>query len=297
MIWINYIFSYFFRTNAEFEVTMFKKLFSAAVVAVLLTACGGGGGGNSGVVFPLVGPSNVGGGFTLNVTGGTFNDGSAKSGLVILATLRDNNGNGPATPWTLSITGPGFGAPLVVSYDDGSQSSYMTWWWSGVSPQTGTYTATAVHGSTVLVYQFSLKASSTISQPTLTHDANARTISWSTVSQAGSYYYRVTDGNGINAMTPGYIDAFPLQSAYTFTYPVLPPGSYLIQVYAQTTERVALQADTSPSPALAAQENMSLRAIDLPMGAGHSLNAKGGVLYEGKNPANNSDTYGLVIWS
>ena len=284
----------FYRFQSRFTLTPLQ-LFSCVILLLILAGCGGGGGGNS--AFSLA-PTNVGGGYTLKVSGGTFNDGSLTNGLVILATLRDSNGNGPAVPWTLSVTGPGFGVPLRVSYDDGSQSSYMTWWWSGIGPHSGTYTATATHGSTTLVYHFSLKAWSSLSQPVLSHDTVSRTISWNTVDQAGSYYYRVTDGNGNDAMTPGYIDAYPLQATYSFQYPVLTDGSYLIQVYAQTTDRKALQNNKDASPSLASQENMSLGSIDLPVGAGYSLNARGGVLYEGKDPYNaDADTYGLVIWT
>ena len=103
------------------------RLFMAAVLiiaaSVLSSSCGGGGGDNALLVLPE--DDNVGGGYTLLVSGGTLQDNSGATGFVVLATLRDSAGNGPAMPWSLSITGPGFGAPLTVSYDDGSPSSYM----------------------------------------------------------------------------------------------------------------------------------------------------------------------------
>ncbi len=266
------------------------SLLSSVILLLFLASCGGGGGSGSS------GPANVGGGYTLQVAGGTFNDGSGTNGLVVLATLRNSGGNGPAMPWTLSITGPGLGAPLVVTYDDGSQSSYMTWWWENFNPLSGSYTATATDGNTTLVYQFSLKASSNLSQPAL--NKTSSTISWNSITGAGSYYYRVTDGAGADVMTPGYFSADPLQTTYSFQLPVLTDGSYLVEVYAQTTDRVALQNNTSGAPTLASQENMSLGAMDFVQGGGYSLDSRGGVLYEGQNPANaNADTYGLVVWS
>ncbi len=58
-------------------------------------------------------------------------------------------------------------------------------------------------------------------------------------------------------MTPGYISADPLQPTYSFQLPALTGGSYLVEVYAQTTDRVALQNDISATPTLASQENLS----------------------------------------
>ncbi len=263
---------------------LMKWIVSAFTLA-LLASCGGGGGNST--------PPNVGGGYTLEVSGGTFNDGSGANGLAVLATLRDAAGNGPKMPWTLSITGPGFGAPLTESYDDGSPSSYMTWWWNGFAPFSGTYTATATYGPTTLICTFYIDATKNLSQPVLNKSGN--TIFWNSVTGAGSYYYRVTDGTGTDVMTPGYISAAPLQTTYSFQLPSVMTGSYLVEVYAQTTDRAALQNDISASPTLASQENMSLSSLDFVIG-GYTLDARGGVLYQGQYPAG-IDNYGLVIWT
>ena len=256
--------------------------------------CGKKGGGSSA-------PKNVGGGYTLEVSGGTLNDGTGINGLAILATLRDSSGNGPAMPWTLSITGPDFGAPLTVSYDDGSPSSYMSWWWSGFGPFSGAYTITATNGSTTLTYNLNIDASHNLSQPTLNKSGN--TISWNSVTGAGSYQYRVTDGTGTDVIS-GYIAAEPLLSTYSLQLPsVMSDGSYLVRVFAQTTNRVALQNDSLASPTLASQENSSLSQMDFVVGgtgSGYSLDARGGVLYEGlfsSGTGTPTDQYGLVIWA
>ncbi len=281
------------RNNASlFRGRSSNLFFAASCVVVLFTLFGcGGGSGDGGAAAPA---TNVGGGYTLKASGGTLNDGSGAKGLVVLATLRDSAGNGPASPWTLSITGPGLSAPITVSYDDGSPASYMTWWWESFNPVSGVYTATATNGDTTLVYQFSLASILNLSQPAL--NKTGSTISWSTVASAGSYYYRVTDGTGNDVITPGYLSADPSQTTYSFDLPYLTDGSYLVEVYAQTTDRGALQNDPSPSPALAPQENMSLGAMDFVQGGGYALSAEGGVLYEGQYPAG-VDNYGLVLWT
>ena len=268
--------------------SILPHLSSIVLLVFLLTSCGGGG--SSGPS----GPANVGGGYTLQVSGGTLNDGTGTNGIVVLATLRNSGGNGPgAAGWQISITGPGFGAPLTVSYDDGSPFSYMTWWWENFNPLSGSYTATATDGNTTLVYQFCLTASSNLSQPAL--NKTNSTIFWNSITGAGSYYYRVTDGTCVDVMT-GYFSSDPLQTTYSFDLPYLTDGSYLVEVYAQTTDRGALQSDPSPSPALASQENMSLVAMDFVQGCGYSLSSRGGVLYEGEYPTG-TPHYGLVIWS
>ncbi len=262
----------------------------------LLASCGGGGGG-----AVNAGPANVGGGYTLEVSGGTYNDGSGPSGLAVLATLRNKDTLGPGLidAWQITITGPGITQPLTVSYDDGSSSSYQAWWWEGTNPGGGTYTATATNGTTTLHYNFTINAATTLVRPALTN--NGTSISWKAVTGAGSYYYRITDGTGMTL--PGYanyINAAPLATSYSFDLPTkMSDGSYLIEVYAQTKDRLDLMIDPSPAPALAAQENISVSTMDLVITNGspgsYNLSAVGGVLYMGQDKG--ADQYGLVVWS
>lgn len=50
-------------------------------------------------------PTNVGGGYTLKVSGGTLNGGAGTNGLIVLVTLRDSGGDGPgAAGWTVTVT-------------------------------------------------------------------------------------------------------------------------------------------------------------------------------------------------
>lgn len=189
------------RTSYFFSRLFFLVRFVSILFFVSsLQSCSGGG-------DTPASPSNVGGGYTLQVSGGTLNGGSGANGLSVLVTLRDGSGNGPTTPWTLTITGPGLGAPLTASYDDGSPSSYMTWWWESSIPQSGTFTATATNGGTTLTYKFTIDASKNLSQPVPSKSTN--TISWNSITGAGSYYYKVTDGTGL-LVTSGYIASDPL---------------------------------------------------------------------------------------
>ncbi len=263
------------------------SLLSSVIFLLSLTSCGGGSSGPSG-------PSNVGGGYTLQVSGGTLNDGTATKGLVVLATLRDDAGNGPGgtAGWTITITGPGISVPLTVNYDDGSSGSYIVWIWNYITPPSGTntYTARATNGTTTLTYTFNVNATTNLSQPTgLIRSGN--TISWNLLTGAGSYYYSVTDGTGAS-VAHGVLPA----TTASFTLSGLPDGSYLVEVYAHTNNLYDLGSDPSPSPALLPQENTSLAILDFIVNGSYALDARGGVLYEGEYPTG-TPHYGLVIWS
>src|SRR3990172_9363689 len=108
------------------------SLLSSVILLLFLASCSGGKTNST--------PSNVGGGYTLQVSGGTLNDGSGYNGLVVLATLRDSEGLGPAFSWTISITGPDIpsDSPIIVEYQDSYPNSYMSWEWAGFEPSSGT---------------------------------------------------------------------------------------------------------------------------------------------------------------
>lgn len=269
------------------------KTLTLLLCLTILPACGGGGSGSGSVA-----ESKVTAVYTPKVSGGTLNDGSGTNGLAVLATLRDSQGTGPGLTggWKITITGPGITQPLVVSYDDGAPASYEIWRWEGFGPATGTYTATASNGTATLTATFNINSTSTSQQPPLTKTGS--TISWSPVSGAGSYYYKVTDGTG-STVTSSYIDAVPSMVSYSFQLPTLSDGSYLVEVFAYTGSFPQLMADTSPSPSLPSQENISSSKMTLVVAGGvdgtHNLSAKGGTLYMGKD--SNVDQYGLVVWT
>src|SRR5207249_1294270 len=72
-------------------------------------------------------PGRVGYGYALTTRGGTYNDGSGRIGVALLATLRDSAGAGPSAPWRLKTTNSE-GDVVSLSYDDASPGSFITWW-------------------------------------------------------------------------------------------------------------------------------------------------------------------------
>ena len=265
------------------------KALTLFLCLIVLAACGGGSGGSGTTSVNAVNE------YSFQATGGTLNDGSGASGLVVLATLRDSKGVGPGLTggWKITVTGPGISAPLTESYDDGSSSSYQSWWWKGLNPA-GTYTATATNGTTTLTAHFDISAANTLARPALSR-AN-EVVSWNAVTGAGSYYYEVTDGYGAIAQS-GYLSAD--SSSFSFQLNKLPDGSYSIAVYGQTKSRVDLISDISAMPSLPSQDNISVSTMGLVITNGspgaYNLSATGGVLYMGQE--NGVNKYGLVVWT
>lgn len=277
---------------------------------IMLAACGSGGSGSSGSSDGTIGsdgtvggdnttPANVGGGFTLLASGGTINDGVGDNGLALLATLRDSSGVGPGLSggWQITITGPGMTQPLTVSYDDGSPSSYQLWRWESLNPATGIYMVTASNGTITLSSSFTIDSTSSMQRLALTKSGS--TLSWSPLSGAGSYYYRVTDGTG-STVASGYLNGDPSLTTYFFPLPTLADGSYLVEVLAHTQSLPLLMNDPSSEPSLPPQENISVSQMGLAIAGGaggsYDLTAKGGILYLGNDSAN-VEQYGLAVWS
>ena len=282
--------SFAFYRSLSLVLRLSSIILALSVILLLgLTGCHGGKKNDS--------PASS-SGYTFKVSGGTLNDSTDPKGLVVLATLRDSAGNGPggAAGWQITITGPGIDTPLVVDYDDGSPSSYTTWWWKNIEPKTGTYTASASNDSFTLTGSFTIDPASCLLSTTLSKSGDG-TISWPTVTDAGSYYYHLTDGNGTVADS-GYLSS----NQISFVLPTLPDGDYQVEVFAHTKNRLELMTDSSSAPTLPTHENMSVSRLSFPVsgvGSGYYLNTSGGVLYMGMDtsldPAANQ--YGLAVWT
>jgi hypothetical protein len=280
-----------FVRGSFFSASHILFFLASIIVALALTSCGGGGGGGGNSS-----PSNTGGGFTLQVSGGTLNDGSGTNGLSVLATLRDSSGWGPTLPWTITITDPD-SYLLVVEYSDPRQGSYMSWEWAGWDPSPGTYRATATNGFTTLSYDFTV-STTVLSRPAPNAGSfgNDITVTWPAVGGAGSYSYDICapDATCISGITAG------LSSTATFS--TLANGDYLVQVKAYATDRNALYANHAASPSFASQEKVSEHSFSFPVGgdqssANYSFNAAGGVLDWGLRGPGNTPIYGTAFWT
>ncbi len=276
------------------------SLLSSVILLLFLSSCGGGG--SSGPS----GPANVGGGYTLQVSGGTLNDGSGANGLVILATLRDSAGMGPGMPWTISITQLGTTMPqipLTVVYNDVNYHSYMGWEWSGIGPVTGDYRATATNGSgsVSIYYDFHVDSASAFTRPavlSVSSSGSTYTLSWSSVPNASSYSYEVypPSGSGLDPVI-GYTTTTSVAlSGLSAT------GDYLVWVRAYASDRTVLETSNASAPSISSQENISEYTFTFPVGgdqtsSDYSFSAAGGYMDYGLKDPSNNPIYGMAIWT
>ncbi|MEK6697640.1 MAG: hypothetical protein AABZ10_01220 [Nitrospirota bacterium] len=266
------------------------SLLSSVILLLSLAACGGGKSNST--------PSNVGGGYTLQVSGGTLNDGSGVNGLSVLATLRDSEGFGPYQTWTITITDPDNNT-FTVEYKDPRLGSYMSWEWAAYDPLPGTYRAAATNGLATIYYDFTVTAG-TISRPAPNASSpsasNTITISWPPVDGAGSYSYDVCSPSST------CVSGITTSTSEIVSFATLTPGDYLIQVKAFAIDRQALYADHTSSPAFASQEKVSEYSFSYPVGTtvnpvNYELKAAGGILDYGFSGGPAGPIYGLAIWT
>ena len=276
------------------------SLLSSVILLLGLTSCGGGGGGGGST------PTNVGGGYTLQVSGGTLNDGTGVNGLVILATLRDSEGMGPGMPWTITITQLGTTLPqipLTVEYNDFNYHSYMGWEWSGIEPVTGDYRATATNGSgsVSIYYDFHVDTASFFTRPavlSISPSGSTYTLSWNSVPNASSYSYEVYPPSG---------SGLPPVIGYTTTTSVAlsglsATGDYLVWVRAYASDRTVLETSSASAPSIPSQENISEYTFTFPVGGDqtstdYSFSAAGGYMDYGLTDPSNNSIYGMAIWT
>ncbi len=153
-----------------------SRLAIALEFAVLVSACGGG-----------PGPP----GYALQACGGTHQDGSGRTGLAIVPTLRDErSGEGPGSPWSTTLR-DGAGEVGSRTYAAGGWGSYAIWWWPDVALRDDSYVLTASDGAASVEATFAGATGPELplAVPQLAPDASR--VDWPAVPGAASYACRV----------------------------------------------------------------------------------------------------------
>lgn len=224
--------------------------------------------------------------YRLAVRGGTYQDGSGRVGLAVLATLRDGRGAGPATSGTASVS-DGAGPLAEGVYPAGAAGSYAAWWWPEVAVRDGERYALDVTSESLSVrsdFSASTSGGLALPQPALSPDASA--ITWSAVPGAASYACRVyADG------------ALQLDVAVrepTCDLSALPPGAYVASVLALSVDLAAIAGSDAREPSLPARFDVSEARLAIVRPADDSpaltLSAAGGAFDFG------TSTRGLAVW-
>jgi hypothetical protein len=108
----------------------------AAVItfSALCAACGGGGS-----------PAH-----RVQATLGTYDDGSGRTGLALLATVRDASGAGPAEPWRVTVRTPEGAEAARFEYPAGGPGSVLARWTPAAAPSEGEWEIVAEGGGETL---------------------------------------------------------------------------------------------------------------------------------------------------
>lgn len=211
-------------------------LIAAAVAGI---SCGGGSSASPSSSAPYV----------LQAIGGTYNDGSGRVGLSVLATLRDAGGAGPQAAWSGTLS-DGTGELNTVQYDAPGSASWSALLWPDVVASPGSYdVALAPESGSGSSVSFSLADGGTLDVPRISLSADGTTLSWAAVPGSANYECLV--------YSEGALQRSALGTGTTCTVSELPQGSYEAAVRAYSADPAALAATSSQVPPLPARFDVS----------------------------------------
>lgn len=223
--------------------------------------------------------------YWLETTGGTYDDGSGRLGLAVLATLRDASGAGPQDAWTGTLS-DGSGPLSTVQYDAPGAGSYVAFLEPSVAPASGGYgLELAPSSGSGLRASFSITAGSSLPVPQVSLSADGATLSWPAVAGAATYECRVLAGGALQRTTLGAATSCPVGD--------LPAGAYEATVLAYSADLSAL-ASSAQRPSLPPRFDVSAAqvafSVPQPGAPAFSAHAAGGAIdYSG-------GTSGLAFW-
>jgi len=228
-------------------------------------------------------------GWVLRLTGGSYSDGSGRVGLALLATLRDEQGRGPAEPWNGVISdAQGTLTSSFVYPAGGEPGSHATWWWWNVGLAPGeTYRLTLSRaGGGGVSASWTAPGSQGLPVPQVALSADGERLTWEPVPGASSY--------GCQVFKDGALQLSRRGAATDCELSALPAGSYTAAVLAFSAALESLAADVSQRPSLPSEFHVSEGRLAFSRGLapGSVLRAAaaGGAVHYGRTQP------GLALW-
>jgi hypothetical protein len=243
---------------------------TTAVALTLAVACGGGDAG-----APR---------YAVQARVGTYNDGSGRLGLTLLATVRDEGGSGPAAALPVSVVGDAAVA-LETEYAAAGGGSYLAVWRPDVAPRAGGYEVVVTDGGATLSAAATL-ALTTLAPPEATLTADGERIAWPAVADAAAYLCRVHSGGALQLEQASAAPGCDVSS--------LPAGAYRASVVALTAPLDGIAASAATAPALPTRFDVSETTLAFvrgePATSSTALHAAGGAYDDGLGDRS------LAIW-
>lgn len=178
---------------------------------------------------------------------GTYDDGSGRAGLAILATLRDASGAGPDVTWRVDARDASGGTIATLEYP--VSGSYTATWFAAVAPSVGDYELVAAGSGEDARTPVSLPAGSGIPLPVPVLASDASRIDWTPVEGAASYLCRVY---ALGQLTLESSSATPGCELLG-----LPAGAYSASILALSVDLGAVAASGAERPELGARFDVS----------------------------------------
>ena len=249
----------------------------ALACAALVAAAGCSGGSSPAPEAPR---------WALQARLGVYEDGSGRSGVAVLATLRDAAGAGPAAPWSAALSDAS-GTLAVAEYPGLGGGSYAAWWFPEIAVRDGVrYTLTLSDGERSLSTPLGGSTAGGLSPASPALSADAARMDWPPVERAASYGCRVYEA--------GALQLEAMAAAPGCDVSALPPGGYEASILATTADLAGIAASASQTPALPPRFDVSegRLAFVRPEAGGTALEllAAGGALDYGTSER------GLAVW-
>ncbi|HSN11183.1 MAG TPA: hypothetical protein VLS51_03605 [Propionibacteriaceae bacterium] len=170
-------------------------------------------------------------------------DGSGALGIAVLATLRDDGGNGPGARWSGPLVGPAGSAAGDFAYFAPGAGSWVAAWWPGDPAYAGAYSLELSDGSgATMVTGFDLGSGVGLPPPEPTWTEATSTLTWGQVPGAAAYECRVLGADGVSRAWLG--------SGTTCDMGALGEGAYTASVIAYSADLPSLAASGEMAPLL-----------------------------------------------
>lgn len=247
------------------------------LIAFSVVACGGGSKTPGAVTSSR---------YVLQAVTGYYTDGSNRDGVAVLATLRDPDGKGPPSPWTLSLTNSQGDTGATGTYDAPNAGSFVLWLFPDVPYSTSasyTLTLSGPEGTAEVALQDQYGHAPGVPTPALSADGS--TLSWASDAYATSFRCFVTSQGDLQLQADG--------NAPTCDVSALGDGSYVAAVESLTADLVALAGDPRQTPPLPAFVDVLEGKLGFVKGGttAYTLAAAGGPI-----TINNPSFDGLSLW-
>ena len=181
------------------------------------------------------------GAWALRVALGIHDDGSGRQGIAVISTLRDRQGAGADSPWTVTATHAS-GAKLSFQYDSPGAGSNFLLWQRDTAPLVGQWDLEAHSGAEEVRATVNLVSGGGLAPPAPFFAVDSDSIGWPPVPGAAAYLCRVFAEGAVQLEARGISPVCDVSA--------LPPGAYTASILALSLDSSTIEGSAEASPSL-----------------------------------------------